>query len=217
MIGPDEGRALLIDLDGTLADSLGLLKEVFERFLAGFGCDATAAEFDQLNGFTTAEVVGALQRAHRLPGSQEDLLREYLALVAAGYRDIQPNPGAVAVLEAAQSRGWTTAVVTANVSALAKRWLDGAGVLALVDAVVGGEMVDRGKPHPDPYLAGLAAVGARSSKSLAVEDSCAGVASAVAAGIRTLLFRPVSSDGTGFVTPGIEVIGRLDDVVQYLD
>lgn len=218
MTGLDPVRALLIDLDGTLADSLGLLWTVYSTFLRCFGSEGTSAEFDDLNGSTTAEVVGALRETHRLHGSHEQLLRQYLDLVAAGYADVEPSPGAAALLEVAQSRGWATAVVTSNGSAVARGWLNSVGLASLVDELVGGEMVARGKPHPEPYLTALAAVGACADRSLAVEDSLAGVASARAAGVRTFLLRSESTSlsDLGPAGPDVDVIGRLEDLVPYL-
>ena len=46
------------------------------------------------------------------------------------------------------------------------------------DAVVTGDEVSRGKPHPEPYLAGAELVGCRPEHTLAIEDSPTGAASA---------------------------------------
>ena len=43
-------RALMLDLDGTLADSLGAMRGVYDRFLDVFGVAGNDAEFARLNG-----------------------------------------------------------------------------------------------------------------------------------------------------------------------
>ena len=56
-------------------------------------------------------------------------------------------------------------------------------------AVIIGDELDHGKPHPMPYLEGLRAVSATPELSLAFEDSRSGVQSASAAGIATIGIR----------------------------
>jgi HAD superfamily hydrolase (TIGR01509 family) len=54
-------------------------------------------------------------------------------------------------------------------------------------AVVTGDVVDRGKPHPEPYLAAARDLDVLASECLAIEDSDTGTTSAVAAGCRVLV------------------------------
>jgi HAD superfamily hydrolase (TIGR01509 family) len=56
-------------------------------------------------------------------------------------------------------------------------------IAPFMDFVLVREDYDRAKPHPEPYLTGLARFGADAADTLVVEDSPRGLASAVAAGI----------------------------------
>ena len=53
-------------------------------------------------------------------------------------------------------------------------------------ALVTGDEVSHGKPHPEPYLAAARLVGADPADCVALEDSPAGVRSATAAGVPTI-------------------------------
>ncbi len=66
-----------------------------------------------------------------------------------------------------------------------------------------------GKPHPEPFLAACARLGARPERSVAFEDSFTGVASAVAAGLYTVAC-------PGPLTVGHDV-GAADLVVSSLE
>ena len=57
---------------------------------------------------------------------------------------------------------------------------------ACMQAVVTKDDVVRGKPAPDVYLEAVRRLGATPSRSFAVEDSAPGLASARAAGLRTI-------------------------------
>jgi beta-phosphoglucomutase-like phosphatase (HAD superfamily) len=65
------------------------------------------------------------------------------------------------------------------------------------DAVITGDAVDRGKPHPEPYLAAARELDVLAGECLAIEDSDTGATSAAAAGC-TVLVSPLHVD----VPPG---------------
>jgi beta-phosphoglucomutase-like phosphatase (HAD superfamily) len=53
--------------------------------------------------------------------------------------------------------------------------------------VVTGDLVEKGKPHPEPYLTAAAALGVDAGDCVAIEDSDTGARSATAAGCRVLV------------------------------
>lgn len=60
---------------------------------------------------------------------------------------------------------------------------EGRDILPFMDVVLVREDYVRAKPHPEPYLTALRALGAVPEEALVVEDSSRGLAAAVAAGI----------------------------------
>jgi len=114
------------------------------------------------------------------------IIEELLARVVAQVRDHVPwRPGAVELLTALREVGVPSALATMSWRSLAD-----AVVVALpagaFDAVITGDEVEHGKPHPEPYLAAARALGVELAQSVAIEDSPTGVRSAVAAGVPTL-------------------------------
>lgn len=214
-------RGLLLDLDGTLADSLGVMYSVYEQFLerVGRAGAATTNEFNELNGPRLEEVVERLRTTHGLDELRTDeLLSMYREVLDGAMLAVRPSAGAEALLTKAHRGGWSTCVVTSGRSDLTRRWLVVSGLEALVDHVVGGEMVGRGKPDPECYLTGLALCDADPGVSLAVEDSVPGAQAAIAAGIRTLFIVPIGDGEPSSAPPGAAgVVRRLADVAEELD
>lgn len=66
------------------------------------------------------------------------------------------------------------------------------------DCVITAEDCDRHKPHPQPYLRAMSMLGASPTRTVAVEDSPRGLASAVAAGLRCFVVRNGFMDGCAF-------------------
>jgi HAD superfamily hydrolase (TIGR01509 family) len=183
-----------MDLDGTLADSLGVLREVYFRFLEKFGLKGSDAEFNQLNGPTVTEIASILRTRYALPGEASDLGFIYNQLIDEAYEEVMPLPGAMDLLENAVKRGWKLALVTSNLRIRAENWAGRNGFSSLIDVVVSADAVRRGKPFPDLYQFALSRSGCTVADSIAVEDSPQGAQAALAAGLRTFVIRsPIES------------------------
>lgn len=115
-----------------------------------------------------------------------EIIEELLTRVIAQVTEHVPwRPGAVELLTSLGKAGVPNALVTMSWRSLAD-----AVVTALPEgtfaAVVTGDEVQHGKPHPEPYLAAARALGVAVGDCVAIEDSPTGVRSAVAAGVPTL-------------------------------
>ena len=114
------------------------------------------------------------------------IVEELLRRVVAQVREHVPwRPGAVELLVALRRAGVPSALVTMSWRSLADAVV-GALPEGTFDAVITGDEVQHGKPHPEPYLAAARALGVGLAESIAIEDSPTGVRSAVAAGVPTL-------------------------------
>ena len=182
-------RCLLIDLDGTLADSLGVMRKAYELFLEGHEKVPDDEEFRRLNGPPLAEVVRRLKQAHGLPGKHQQLLADYEHLIDEAYGDVKPMPGALELLAEAQEAGWTLGVVTSNSTARCGNWLKRHGLAKIIDMMVCADDVRNGKPNPEPYILALEQTGCQAEEAIAIEDSPQGAAAALAAEIETIAFQ----------------------------
>ena len=99
---------------------------------------------------------------------------------------IKPTPGLLALLARAGQANVPMVAVTNAPRLNAEMLLSGLGVMHRFKAVVIGEELPHGKPHPMPYLEGLRGVNAAANLSLAFEDSRSGIKSPSAGGIATV-------------------------------
>jgi pyrophosphatase PpaX len=174
----------LFDLDGTLIDSIELIRQSYahtlrvhrdfepplEFWLEGLGrplrwqfahFSADAAEI---------EAMVATYRAYNL--ERHDAM-------------IRPFDGAVEAIALLKSRGLKLGVVTSKMHAGALRGLKHCGFEGLFDVVIGADNVDEHKPHPAPVRAALAQLGASAESAVMVGDSPHDLASGRAAGAFT--------------------------------
>ena len=183
-------KALLFDIDGTLADTDALHLEAFNQVLGPRGHVFDHARFTrELQGFSNASI-GARFLAEEPPTRQAAIIGEkeaaFRKLVAG---KIQPVPGLMPLLALADRAGIPMVAVTNAPRLNAEMLLSGLGIMHRFKALVIGDELAHGKPHPMPYLEGLRVVNAAPDLSLAFEDSRSGVQSASAAGIATIGIR----------------------------
>jgi HAD superfamily hydrolase (TIGR01509 family) len=185
-----QGKALLFDIDGTLADTDPLHLAAFNRVLGPHGHVFDHARFGkELQGFSNASI-GERFLAHEpterraiILGEKERVFRELVS------GQIKSVPGLMALLDRADHAGVPMVAVTNAPRPNAELLLAGLGITHRFKAVVIGDELAHGKPHPLPYLEGLRLAGALAHATLAFEDSRSGIQSATAAGIATIGMR----------------------------
>jgi phosphoglycolate phosphatase len=178
-------KLAVFDLDGTLVDSREDLYLAVAHALSELGLPSRSR--DEVVSYVGDGAVALVSRA---VAPREHLLEPALALWREHYgRHLLDHtrlyPGIAAVLGSARI---PLAVHTNKPGAMARRILDGLGVLSRFVAVVGGDEAPR-KPHPSGLLAIATRVGATPSETVLVGDSLVDQATAAAAGVR---FVPVS-------------------------
>jgi HAD superfamily hydrolase (TIGR01509 family) len=183
-------RAVLFDLDGTLADTEGQCAESLARALLRAGRVITAEERAFVIGHGWREIHANLLAGGPVPWGLEELVarageeRERLT----DEEGLRVLPGAVELLRAAAAR-MPVGVVSGSSRAEIASCLMRIGVGGLVRSYVGAEDVARGKPAPDGYLLGAERLGVLPAEVVAIEDSTAGIAAARAAGMAVVAAR----------------------------
>jgi beta-phosphoglucomutase-like phosphatase (HAD superfamily) len=202
--------AVVFDCDGVLVDSEPHSVAAWVEVLADLGHPASAAEVEECVGLGFAATWAALDVASPLPSPAEVWGRLITALDA---RFVDPGlarfDDAVAVLDRCRAAGVPVAVVSASPRRRLELTLERSELSGWFPVSVSGDDVVRGKPLPDPYLAAAAALGVPPERCVAVEDSPAGVASAVAAGLRVVAVVRREEDRAALAASGAHVVDML--------
>lgn len=180
------GAGLLLDLDGTLLDSEPVHQAVYREYFARRGWRVPADVRRQFSGRRGAEVFATLEG----PWTGEDadkLTEEVLELLRGSPRRPEPVAGAVRLIAACVRVGLPTVIVTSAGLEWAVPALDVLGTERGALAMVTAEDCTSGKPDPEPFRRGVELLGLRAETLVAVEDSPAGIASALGAGVGRVL------------------------------
>ena len=175
---------LLLDLDGTLVDTLPDLLASVNRLMAARSLPGLEApEVRAMIGDGAAVLVRRPMAARGQEATAEDietLVADYTAHVAD---ESVLFPGVEPTLRAMAAEGWRFAVCTNKPVIPARVLLDALGVLDLFAAVGGGDSYPARKPDPAHLFATLADAGGQAGAAVMVGDHHNDVLSASGAGV----------------------------------
>lgn len=200
--------AVLWDMDGTLVDTEPAWMQAEADLVTEHGLTWTAADAARMIGMPLLGAAEVLI-AHGVDAPAEAIVERLLGQVVAHvHAEVPWQPGALELLTALQAAGVPCALVTMSYRALTDAVLASAPAGAFT-AVVPGDEVTHGKPHPEPYLTAAARLGVDVRACVALEDSPPGIGSALASGARTIGIKHIVDVEP---RPGLSRISSLEQV-----
>ena len=179
-------RALLFDLDGTLAETDSLHLPTWVDVLGPYGIEVDERFYkESLSGRSNSKIVQDLlpclsaEGGRKLADAKEASFRERA-------HELEPLPGLLDFMKEGKSRGISLALVTNAPEENVEAILLALELKEFFDEVVLSDEVGPVKPDPAPYKAALDKLGISPEEALAFEDSTSGISSSVAAGIPTV-------------------------------
>jgi beta-phosphoglucomutase family hydrolase len=237
---PDTITACLFDLDGVLTGTAVLHREAwkrtFDEFLRARDGDGFA-EFTDLDyaafvdGRPRADGVREFLRSRgiELPeGEPDDPVdaptvngvgnrKNELVLKIIDERGVNPYPGSVRYLDAVKAAGLRIGVVTS--SANGAKVLDGGDLSKYVEARIDGIVIReqhlKGKPAPDSFLAGAAALGVEPAHAAVFEDAQSGVQAGTAGGFGYVVGVNRANQAEELRAHGADIV--VDDLADLLE
>jgi len=171
-------QAILFDLDGVLVDSTQAVERVWRKWAAQHKLDPQLV-LEHAHGRRTIETIRIV--TPQLDADAETGNVEEMEI--ADKEGIIAIPGAADLLRSLPSDRFN--IVTSATRALASARLRYAG-LPVPERIITADDVTEGKPSPEPYLKGAAALRIAPADCVVFEDTPAGVESARAGGMRVI-------------------------------
>jgi phosphoglycolate phosphatase len=217
--------AAIIDLDGTLVDTLGDFAGALSRMLHDLALppiDATQIErmvgkgSEHLLRSVLNHVLAPMDEARRAI-KIEALFAQAWASYQAHYRAIngqcaQVYPGADQGLQALRARGLRLACLTNKPHAFAVDLLHAKGLAGYFEHVFGGDSFERKKPDPLPLRKTCEALGTQPARTLMVGDSSNDAQAARAAGCPVVLV--TYGYNHGLDARSVDADGWVDSLAQ---
>lgn len=175
-------RAVLFDLDGTLINSIPLIRLTFENVFEDMKIPWAGGEVLNTIGLPLVKVA-----LHYAPGRAQEFLRRYSEFQKTRHdKLIKLFPGTLEMLGMVKAMGCLTGVVTSKRRAPALEGMAITGIDKFIEVAVTVEDVVNPKPSPEPVFKALELVGARPGEAYYVGDSWYDVQAGKQSGVTTL-------------------------------
>jgi HAD superfamily hydrolase (TIGR01509 family) len=179
-------RAILFDFDGTLVPSLPLWLSAFHEALGHYGIvvsDDDVVRRCFYRAWNDVAVDFGIYPVESFSLHVEMGLRR-------AFLEAELYPFARRLLVHCRNHGLLTALVTSSPRSVLTEAILRLDLGNLFDFVISGDDVQNHKPHPEPLLTALSALGHTASEAIMIGDSQADMLAGKAAGTATALFLP---------------------------
>lgn len=209
-------EAAIVDLDGTLVDTLGDFVAVLASTLDELGLPLVPRAFvERTVGKGSEHLIRSVLREVGAHASLYErawtLYQRHYLVINGAHADVYP--GAREGLQRLHAAGWRLACVTNKPLAFARPLLEKKGLLPLLAHVFGGDSFARRKPDPLPLLGACQALGSAPQRTLVIGDSANDALAARAAGCPVVLVRYGYNHGEPVEHVDADaLVNRLDEI-----
>ncbi len=183
-------RAALIDMDGTLYDSMPLHSQAWAQVCDSIGLPYREGEFFMHEGRTGAATIRLLFERDGRPAPSAGEVAEIYRLKTERFSSLPlppAMPGAARMLDVLRRAGVERVLVTGSGqgSLIDRLDIDYPGIFAPGMRITSRDVVN-GKPHPEPFLRAMKLAGAEPWQSIVIENAPLGVQAGHASGAFTI-------------------------------
>jgi len=212
---PFKPRGILFDLDGVLLDSMGYHFTAWERVFREMGIRVDRLEIylrEGEKGLVTARSI--MEERGRVPSEEE--VSQLLARKEGIFKEIARAklfPGAEELVDSLWRRNYPLGLVTGTSRGEVEKILP-QGLQKRFRVIVTGDIISKGKPHPEPYLVALQYLGLSPEGVLVIENAPYGIRSAKGAGLFCIGL--TTTLGEEYLKEADMVFNSLGDAVKIL-
>lgn len=175
-------RALIFDVDGTLADTMQQHYEAWRDVIASYGAELTEELFVELGGRPSPAVARTIAERYGLELDPQTAAEQKEQAYILHVDEIRPIEAVAAVAREAHGR-LPMGLATGERRAISERVVRSTGLADLFDAFVTADDVTHHKPHPETFLRCAELLGVSPEYCQVFEDSASGMEAAKAAGM----------------------------------
>ena len=206
-------RLYILDLDGTLIDTLTIWSDITRAFLEGFGISVTQEEIDEMDAMSFSEGSLYLRTHFGVPLSEEELEDAWLDVASSIFETRTTlMPQALETLYALRNEGATLVLFSQSPRRLVGGMLQKLGLEQAVDAVILSDETHYPKGSPDALIEVAREMGFAPENCVVVEDAPYALEAARKAGMKAvgvLDRNPRANEVPGVADLVIEAVSSL--------
>ncbi|KAI3938456.1 hypothetical protein MKW98_015355 [Papaver atlanticum] len=203
---------VILDLDGTLLNTDGIVGVVLKMLLVKYGKQWDAKVAHRIVGKTPIEAATAIKEDYELPCTTDEFMSELTPMFSERWCSIRALPGANRLIKHLKGHGVPLALVSnSSRESIETKLSYHEGWKESFSAIIGGDEVRMRKPSPETFLEAAKLLNAEPPSCLVIEDSLPDVGGAKAAGMEVVAV-PSLPKSSHLYTSADEVINSLLDL-----
>ncbi|MBI2654281.1 HAD family phosphatase [Candidatus Woesearchaeota archaeon] len=178
-------KGVIFDMDGVIADSLGVHNKAFIQLFRKYKLKLTKNDIKSTYGKSTKENLKNLKRKYNMKTPLNKLIKERDSILMGMIYKIKQIPGAVKLIKELSSLK-KLAVASSSRRQIIKKILKNLKIEKFFSVVVSSEDVVKSKPNPDILLFTKRKLGLKKDELIVIEDSRNGIIAAKRAKIKCI-------------------------------
>lgn len=178
-------KAVIFDVDGTIADSMWMWKQIDIEYLGRFGIVLPHDLQKNIEGMSFRETAVYFKEHFAIPDSIDKMMADWNEMAAHKYQyEIPLKKGVKEFIDLCKGRGMLLGIATSNSAELLGYWLEANELTKTFDVIITGSDGLKGKPAPDMYLEAAKRMEIMPQECLVFEDIIPGILAGKRAGMK---------------------------------
>ncbi len=181
-------KGVIFDMDGVISDTQKFHAQIESELLSKFGINIAPDEITKkYAGVKTRQFFDELLKQQNIAYNLDKLMEEkWKKMESIASKSIEEIPGSIKLIKRFAEDNLPLAVASASNLKYVKSVLEALGVINYFDAIIGGDMVSRGKPDPESFLLAASKINILPEECLVIEDGISGMLAAKTANMKCI-------------------------------
>lgn len=181
-------KGVIFDLNGVISDTQKWHSRIESVLLKNHGVNISHSQISKEYASVRAcDIFKKFLTENNVDFNLKSLMSEkWFHIYDFLENDFEVIDGSVDLIKNLHSQNYSLAVASSSKLSYVRDVLNKIGVREYFDFIVGGDMVEAGKPHPESFLFAASYIGVDPKHCLVIEDGVKGMEAALAAGMRCI-------------------------------
>ena len=208
-------NTVIFDMDGVIVDGMPYHIKSWKEALSTIDMSVSDLDIYLMEGMTGRETMEIFAKKSNISISDEtaDKIIKLKRKIFNDIFTVTLIKGIKDFLLELKDRQYNLALVTGTRLEVVKKVLQ-VGLENIFKVIVTGEMVNKGKPNPEPYLKAVDELKAKKEDCIVIENAPAGITSAKSAGLTC--FAVQTSLSEEYLQEADKIFQNIDGVSKYL-
>lgn len=210
-------KAVIFDMDGTMIDTERIKENGWKYAGKCLEIEIDDEILNQIRGTNKKYIREIFSKKFNTINFEELYqLREKFIEENIETNGIKMKKGLMVILNFLKDNNYKIAVASSSHEKTIKKYLEKMNILEYFDVIVGGDMVENGKPDPEIYLKSIDLLKIPKEQCIGVEDSINGILSVYNAGIKPVMIPDLEQPTEKIKNILYMKLDSLDEIIEVI-